>query len=489
MNANRRKFIKSLSAASALAATESMAKPFGFPAYIPNFRKVAPNDKIRIATIGMGIQGNFDTKAALRNPDVELVAVADLYAGRLETAKTVFGKDKNLFTTRDHREILARSDVDAVLIVTPDHWHDHITIAALKAGKHVYCEKPMVQHLNEGKAVIDAWKKSGKTMQVGSQRISSASFQEAKRLVQAGDIGAINYIESNNDRFNAIGAWNYSVPPDASPQTVDWDRFLGDAPKRPFDANRFFRWRNYRDYGTGVAGDLFIHLITGVHFVTNSLGPTRIFSSGNLAYWKEGRDVPDVMTSLMDYPKTDQHEAFQMVLRVNFANAGKISNVTRIIGNEGQIEFSEDNLIMTKKKLPLAPGYGNYDSFFTFTEPVQQEFVKAYDAKYPPETRTAEPVKEVKFEAPKDDDAHAKHFGDFFTNVRNGSQGTVEDPVFGFRAAAPVLASNESYFEQKVVHWDPVTMTQKNPAASTSTKSSSGKKKTLTSAKTMARKS
>ena len=489
MNANRRKFIKSLSAASALAATESMAKPFGFPAYIPNFRKVAPNDKIRIATIGMGIQGNFDTKAALRNPDVELVAVADLYAGRLETAKTVFGKDKNLFTTRDHREILARSDVDAVLIVTPDHWHDHITIAALKAGKHVYCEKPMVQHLNEGKAVIDAWKKSGKTMQVGSQRISSASFQEAKRLVQAGDIGAINYIESNNDRFNAIGAWNYSVPPDASPQTVDWDRFLGDAPKRPFDANRFFRWRNYRDYGTGVAGDLFIHLITGVHFVTNSLGPTRIFSSGNLAYWKEGRDVPDVMTSLMDYPKTDQHEAFQMVLRVNFANAGKISNVTRIIGNEGQIEFSEDNLIMTKKKLPLAPGYGNYDSFFTFTEPVQQEFVKAYDAKYPPETRTAEPVKEVKFEAPKDDDAHAKHFGDFFTNVRNGSQGTVEDPVFGFRAAAPVLASNESYFEQKVVHWDPVTMTQKNPAASTSTKSSSGKKKTLTSAKTMVRKS
>lgn len=484
MQANRRKFIKSLSAASALAATESLAKPFGFPAYIPNLMKVSPNDKIRFATIGMGIQGNYDTLAALRNPDVELVAAADLYTGRLEHAKTAFGKDKELFTTRDYREILTRPDIDAVLVVTPDHWHDHITIAALKAGKHVYCEKPMVQHLNEGKAVIDAWKKSGKTMQVGSQRISSAAFQEAKRLVEAGDIGAINYIESNNDRFNAIGAWNYSVPPDASPQTVDWDRFLGDAPKRPFDANRFFRWRNYRDYGTGVAGDLFIHLITGVHFVTNTLGPTRIFSSGNLAYWKEGRDVPDVMTSLMDYPKTDKHEAFQMVLRVNFANAGKISNVTRIIGNEGQIEFSEDNLIMTKKKLPIAPGYGNYDSFFTFTEPVQQEFVKQYDAKYPPETRKAEPVKEVKFEAPKDDDAHAKHFGNFFENVRKGSQGTVEDPVFGFRAAAPVLASNESYFEQKVVYWDPVTMTQKNPTTPSTTK----KKGTMASAKTVAKK-
>lgn len=460
MQSSRRKFIKGLSAASALVATESVAGPFNI---IRDLKKVSPNDKIRIATIGMGIQGNYDTRAALRSPDVELVAVADLYTGRLEHAKTAFNKD--LFTTRDYREILQRKDIDAVLVVTPDHWHDHITIAALKAGKSVYCEKPMVQHINEGKAVIEAWKKSGKTMQVGSQRISSAAFQEAKRLVQAGEIGAINYIESNNDRFNAIGAWNYSIPPDASPQTLDWDKFLGDAPKRPFDPKRFFRWRNYKDYGTGVAGDLFVHLITGVHFVTNTLGPTRIYSSGNLAYWKDGRDVPDVMTSIMDYPKTDQHEAFQMVLRVNFANAGQVNNITRIIGNEGQILFSESGLIMTKKKLPKAPGYGNYDSFFTFTEDVQQEFVKQYDAQYPPDTRVAEPVKEIKFDGPKDEDAHGRHFADFFDNVRKGSQGTIEDPVFGFRAAAPVLACNESYFENKVVYWDPVTMTQKTSAA------------------------
>ncbi|WP_128546852.1 Gfo/Idh/MocA family protein [Larkinella soli] len=481
MNPSRRKFIKGISAASALVATQSVAKPFHI---IRDLKKISPNDKIRIATIGMGIQGNYDTMAALRNPDVELVAVADLYTGRLQHAKTAFNPD--LFTTRDYREILARPDVDAVLIVTPDHWHDHITIAALKAGKHVYCEKPMVQHINEGKAVIDAWKKSSKTMQVGSQRISSAAFQEAKRLVQAGEIGAINYIESNNDRFNSIGAWNYSIPTDASPETVDWDRFLGDAPKRPFDPVRFFRWRNFKDYGTGVAGDLFVHLITGVHFVTETLGPNRIFSSGNLAYWKENRDVPDIMTSIMDYPKTDKHEAFQMVLRVNFANAGKISNVTRIIGNEGQIEFSENNLILTKKKLPIAPGYGNYDSYFTFTEEVQREFVKQYDAKYPPETRTAEPVKEVKFEAPKDDDAHAKHFADFFANVRSGSQGTIEDPVFGFRAAAPVLAANESYFDNKVIYWDPVTMTKTAPPSTVTKKPASKGKSTVVAKKTVA---
>ncbi|MBO9614870.1 MAG: Gfo/Idh/MocA family oxidoreductase [Dyadobacter sp.] len=457
MKPNRRSFLKNVTAASALLATESIAKPFHI---IKDLKKISPNDKIRFATIGMGIQGHSDTKAALRSSqDVEFVAAADLYDGRLTRVKELYGKD--IFTTRDYRQILERKDIDAVLVVTPDHWHDHITKAALQAGKNVYCEKPMVHHINEGLSVIDAWKKSGKTMQVGSQRISSASFKEAKRLFQAGEIGEINYVESNNDRFNAIGAWNYSIPTDASPSTVDWDTYLGDAPKRAFDAKRFFRWRNYQDYGTGVGGDLFVHLITGVHFVTNSLGPERVMSSGELSYWKDGRDVPDVLVSILDYPKTDIHANFQMVLRVNFANAGAIANNTRIIGTEGQIEFTENNLVLTKKKLPKAPGMGGYDSFNTFSEAQQKEFKKQYDAQYPEDTRRAEPVKEVRFEAPKEDDAHANHFRDFFENVKKGSVGTVEDPVFGFRAAAPVLACNESYFSKKIVHWDPVAMKMK----------------------------
>jgi len=457
MKPNRRNFLKNVTAASALLATESIAKPFHI---IRDLKKISPNDKIRFATIGMGIQGHSDTKAALRSSqDVEFVAAADLYDGRLTRVKELYGKD--IFTTRDYRQILERKDIDAVLVVTPDHWHDHITKAALQAGKNVYCEKPMVHHINEGLSVIDAWKKSGKTMQVGSQRISSASFKEAKRLFQAGEIGEINYVESNNDRFNAIGAWNYSIPTDASPSTVDWDTYLGDAPKRAFDAKRFFRWRNYQDYGTGVGGDLFVHLITGVHFVTNSLGPERVMSSGELSYWKDGRDVPDVLVSILDYPKTDIHANFQMVLRVNFANAGAIANNTRIIGTEGQIEFTENNLVLTKKKLPKAPGMGGYDSFNTFSEAQQKEFKKQYDAQYPEDTRKAEPVKEVRFEAPKEDDAHANHFRDFFENVKKGSVGTVEDPVFGFRAAAPVLACNESYFSKKIVHWDPVAMKMK----------------------------
>lgn len=450
---SRRNFIKGLGITSALLATESFAKPFSI---IRNYKKISPNDKIRFATIGLGIQGNSDTKAALRNPDVEFVAAADLYDGRLVRAKEVYNKD--LFTTRDYREILNRKDIDAVIIATPDHWHDHITIAALMAGKNVYCEKPMVQHIDEGRAVIEAWKKTGKTMQVGSQPISGAAYAEAKRILQAGEIGQLNFIEATYDRFSATGAWTYSIPPDASPQTIDWDTFLGDAPKRPFDATRFFRWRNYRDYGTGVAGDLFVHLINGMHYATGAIGPNRIFSSGELSYWKDGRDVPDVMVTVMDYPETEKHSKFQAVLRVNFANAGAIKNVTRVVGTEGEVQFSAGGLTLTKRKLPKAPGYGAGESFPTFSEATQKEFLKEYDAKYSEADRAAIPVQEIKFETPKEDDAHAKHFQNFFENVRKGSQETLEDPIFGFRAAAPALACNLSYFDQKVIHWDPVAM-------------------------------
>ncbi len=207
-----------------------------------------------------------------------------------------------------------------------------------------------------------------------------------------------------------------------------------------------------------MAGDLFVHLITGVHYVTGALGPERIFSSGELSYWKDGRDVPDVLVSILEYPETSLHEKFQMVLRVNFANAGAIKNNTRIIGTAGQLEFDNDGITLTQKTLPEAPGYGNYDSYFTFPEATQKEFAKQYDARYPPETRKSEPVKEVKFKNPDKEDEHANHFANFFDNLRKGSQGTIEDPIFAFRAAAPALACNESYFDQKVVYWDPVAM-------------------------------
>ena len=160
---------------------------------------------------------------------------------------------------------------------------------------------------------------------------------------------------------------------------LHWDKYIGDAPKQPYDPKRFFWWRNYKDYGTGVPGDLFVHLLSGVHFVTDSYGPQKIFSTGQLSYWKDGRDVPDVMTAIMDYPETPQHPAFQLVLRVNFVSGLGDKGLTRFIGSEGAIDFAGNGFVITHHKMPKAPGYGGWDAFETYPAAMQQEIVSRYD--------------------------------------------------------------------------------------------------------------
>src|ERR1044071_9074776 len=266
---------------------------------------VSPDNRIRIATIGFGGMGMGDTRYALSVPGVELAAVCDIYDGRRTRARELHGD--HIFTTRDYREVLARKDIDAVIIATPDHWHADLSIAAMEAGKDVYFEKPMVRAIQDGGSAIAAQERTGRMFQVGSQYVTSAVYQKARDLVRAGAIGRLTMVEAWLDRNTALGAWQYSIPPDASPSTVDWDRFLGRAPKRPFEAVRFFRWRNYQDYGTGVAGDLFVHLLSGLHLATGSIGPERILATGGLRYWEDGRDVPDVMLAMIDYAKQDAH--------------------------------------------------------------------------------------------------------------------------------------------------------------------------------------
>jgi predicted dehydrogenase len=420
----------------------------------PNQQKVSPNDKIRLATIGVGGQGTSDTMTALRVPGVELVAVADLYDGRLIRAKEVWGD--HLFTTRDYREILARPDVDAVIIATPDHWHSKIAIDAMNAGKDVYCEKPMVQLINEGHSVIEAQNKTKRILQVGSQRVSNIAYHKAKELIASGAIGELNLVEGWINRNSPIGAWQYTIPPDASPQTIDWDRFLGRAPRRPFDPVRFFRWRNYRDYGTGIGGDLFVHLFSGIHFILNSLGPTRVLTTGGLRYWKDGRDVPDVLLGLFDYPKTDQHPAFNVALRVNFADGsvpGGESYGFRFIGSEGVITLTNRSVTISRASKPKEPGY----SINTFPKAIQEQFLKEYRAKYPEDKKRISEAKEETYTTPVDYSDHLDHFTNFFEGVRTRKP-VIEDAVFGFRAASPALLSNLSYFENRIYGWDPKSM-------------------------------
>jgi predicted dehydrogenase len=415
------------------------------------------NDTIQIALIGAGGMGSGDARMATSIPGVKLLAVCDIYDGRLERARERWGKD--LFTTRDHREILARPDIDAVIIATPDHWHKQITVEALNARKHVYCEKPMVHSIDEGKAVIAAQQSSGKTFQVGSQYVSSLVYQKARDLLTNGAIGEINLVEAWLDRNTAIGAWQYSIPPDASTSNIDWDRFLGSAPKRPFEPIRLFRWRNYVDYGTGVAGDLFVHLLSGLHTATGSLGPARVYATGGQYFWRDGRDVPDLMLALLDYPKTAQHPAFTVSLKVNFESAlPQESFGVKFVGSEGTMTTGYNELTLSRHPRETEPGY----TIDTFPKAVQEEFKREYDAKYPqrrPNADSMRPDKEEKFVPPPGSDAHMLHHQNFYASVRAGRP-SIEDAVFGFRAAGPALLTNVSYFERRVCGWDPVAVAQ-----------------------------
>lgn len=454
---SRRKFIKHIGSTAALLGIgqlAAMAKETEHVQLLTPEKRVSPNDKIRIACVGMGIMGFGDVETAIKVPGVEFVGAADLYDGHLTRVKDVFGP--KVYTTRDYRELLKRKDIDAIIVATPDHWHDTIAIAAMEAGKAVYCEKPMVQQIAEGHQVIAAQKRTKAVFQVGSQRVSSIALAEARKRYQAGEIGQLNVVEARMDRHSALGAWQYSIPPDASPATVDFDTFLKDTAKLPFDPVRFFRWRNYQAYGTGIPGDLFVHLISGLHFITGSLGPTSIYASGNLVQWKDGRDVPDTVVAIFDYPETKEHPSFQMTLRVNFADGSGGGEYTRLIGTDGVLELGWNDFKIKKHKLPEAPGYGGWDTYNTFTKAQQEAYVKQYDAKYPASKRNAIETSSA-FAAPKGYDDRLEHFTNFFESMRTG-KAVVEDAVFGLRAAGPALLTNESYFSKKLVNWDPVNM-------------------------------
>jgi predicted dehydrogenase len=456
---SRRKFIRNIGGGALLLSAAPLS---GFIAdekmeeHITAFdRKFSPNDKIRIATIGMGIMGNVDLTTALKVPGVELAAACDLYNGRLERVKERYGKD--IFTTRDYREILNRKDIDAVIIATSDNWHARISMDAMNAGKSVYCEKPMVHKISEGYEVIATRDKTKKTMQVGSQRVSSIVYRKAKELYKSGEIGQLNCIEASFDRQDALGAWEYTMPTDGSPQTVDWDRYIEGMSKIPYDAKKFFWWRNYRDFGTGVAGDLFVHLLSGIHVMTDSKGPEKIFASGQLTYWKDERDVPDVMVGILHYPESPEHPSFQVTLRVNFVSGAGDKGLTRFIGSEGVIEMTDNGFIVSHSIMSKAPGIGGWDAFDTYPKAMQEELLKRYNQKYSQADQTRPVKADIKYEAPEGYDEHFEHFTNFFEGVRSGAP-VVEDPVFGFRACAPCLACNDSNFQKKIINWDPVNM-------------------------------
>jgi predicted dehydrogenase len=444
-DASRRNFLKTLATSSAaitVGSSLTAATPT-MPVKILQRHAFSANDQINIALIGAGGMGVQDTVTALKVPGTKLVAVCDLYDGRLKEAKAKWGAD--LYTTRSYKDILGRKDIDAVIIATPDHWHQQISIDALRAGKHVYCEKPMVHDITEGAAVIKAQKETGKIFQVGSQGVSSLGNEKARELLAEGVIGELNYAEGFWARHSPTGAWQYPIPTDASPQNVDWDTFVSNTSKRSFDATRFFRWRNYRDYGTGMSGDLFVHLFSSLHFITNSWGPNKIYAAGGLRYWKDGREVPDVLLGTFDYPKTAAHPDFNLSLRCNFVDGTSGTTYLKLVGSQGSMDITWDSVTVKRNK-----NVASDDPF------MMEQLKKA--GKPIADRKRILPPEEYTFNAEKDYlGGPYDHFANFFNAIRTNGK-VAEDATFGFRAAAPALLCNDSFNQDKAIRWNPETM-------------------------------
>ena len=443
---SRRKFLNSL-AAGALAggATPKFlsTRERNHIHTLARQKYQSANDQIQLAVIGAGGMGMADVETALSIPGVRLVAVADCFDGRLATARENYGQD--LFATRDYREVLARDDVDAVICATPDHWHKRISVEALTAGKSVYCEKPMVHSIAQGADVVKAQHESGKTFQVGSQGMSSLGNEKAKELLAAGEIGELNYAEGFWARNDPIGAWQYAIPENATEETIDWEMFLGDAPRKPYDPLRIFRWRNYRDYGTGVSGDLFVHLFSSLHFITSSVGPRKIMAQGGLRYWKDGREVPDILLGMFDYPETEAHPPFNLSLRVNFVDGTSGTTFLRLVGSEGAMDVTWTEVVLRRNKA-VSP-----------TDVFNQRKADEMDQGVEARKQMLPPAESIFMVEDGYMGAHFDHFMNFFRGVRDGRP-VNEDAEFGLRAAAPALACNDSYFGDQIVAWDPEVM-------------------------------
>ncbi|MGA8409842.1 MAG: Gfo/Idh/MocA family oxidoreductase, partial [Candidatus Acidiferrales bacterium] len=386
-------------------------------------RAVAASDRVRFASIGTGTRGCELLQASLDVPGIECVAACDLYDSRHEAARE--SVQKQVPVTRNYREILDRKDVDAVIVAVPDHQHRRVVLDACAAGKDVYCEKPMSHNVEDGFAMVEAVRKNNRILQVGSQRVSSIVYAKARELYAAGALGEVFYIEGSSDRNSASGAWVYPIPPDANEQTIDWNEFLVDAPKRPFDAARFFRWRCFADYGEGLPGDLFVHLMSGIFFISGmNEVPQRAQSSGGLFRWKDGRDFPDLIQTLYDFPKV------RVALRCNLNNAG--GEPIKFCGTKGTMEINGQTLTFVPQDDSPKP-----ETYSTKGWParLRNQYLEQWAADHPlPPPRDYQAIEAETFTAPAGYSDVSAHQANFFDAVRTRKP-VVENEEFGNHAA------------------------------------------------------
>jgi predicted dehydrogenase len=292
---DRRGFLKQAAAAGAAAAWSAR----------PALGKADANDRVGVGVIGCGAMGTTHLEAltALREKHwVDIVAVSDVFDKRLDAAKARTGAE----AFRDYRKLLDRKDVDAVVIATPDHWHASMSIAAAEAGKDVYCEKPMThwKDLQEAKDVVAAIARNKRVMQVGTNGLSDSQFEQAAEQIAAKTLGKLIRAQASDQRNGPIAVYSPKTnDPQAEPgKTLDWDQWLGPAPKHAYEPGRYFAFRSFWDYSGGIATDFFPHMLTPLVAVMDLGFPKRAAASGGLYYWNDGREVPDVFDLMLEYP-------------------------------------------------------------------------------------------------------------------------------------------------------------------------------------------
>lgn len=446
---SRREFLE----VGALAAGASLAGTPVFPGadlLRGTRRAVAPSDRVRFGIIGVGMQGSGLLGASISLPDVECAAACDLYDGRHTLAREIAGA--SLPVTRRYQALLEDKNIDCIVAAVPDHWHKQIVVDAVSAGKDIYCEKPMSHTPADGVAMVDAAKKSGRIVQIGSQRVSSQICAKAKEMIGQGMLGDLMLVEGWLGRNDPTGAWQYPPPPDLSPRTLDWDTWQGTVPKRPFDANIFARWRCWKEYGTGVAGDLLVHLMSGMMFILGvNEPPKQTMSVGGIRRWNDGRNMPDVHATLFYYGE------LPVYMRLNLGTS--MPETYRFQGSRGILELTGGAITFTPQS-----GKDDYPSYYatnSFPQALRDAYVAQWHKEHDTPLGQQPPMPEsITLNAPDFDDTRV-HLWNFFDAVRSRKP-VVEDVVFGHHAALACHMANEAYFRKSPVTWDEASKTIKS---------------------------
>jgi predicted dehydrogenase len=437
---SRRTFLQSSAVSGSLLAARAAARPLSAEAM------EGGAEGIRFGMIGIGMQGSGLLGTAHGLAGAKCVAAADLYDGRHVLAREITG-EPSLPVTRRYHELLERKDIDCIIAAVPDFWHKRVVVDACNAGKDIYCEKPMSHRAEEGFEMVEAAHRNKRIVQIGSQRVSSVLCDTARRTYAEGAIGEVEMVELTLGRNDPTGAWEYPPPIGLSTENLDWDTWLNDAPKIPFDAKRFARWRCWKEYGTGVGGDLMVHLLSGMQFTLGWNEPPRSAQAlGGIFRWKDGRNMPDLHVVLFDY------HGVPVYVRLGLGT--ETPELARFMGPKGIMDANGSELRLTPQRgIDLSPSY--YTG--SFPQKMRAEYYAQWHAEHDA-ALAALPVLSDSVIHGDDWDDIRPHLLNFFRAVKSRHP-VAEDAVFGNHAAIACHMANESYFRGKPVHWDAASRT------------------------------